>query len=831
MRNFVISTGPSRSSRKFHNQEVSWEQLCTRLSTSVGTKETHAEYMRFSKDDQDNIKDIGGFIGGRLKTGQRLKANVLSRSLITFDIDDASPEDIDEFFIDNPYAVIIYSTHKHTKEQPRLRLIFPLTRDVTPEEYEAVCRKLAQQLDILQLLDPTTYDLNRLMYWPSHSSDIEPFYFADGDSEVVDPDKILSLYPAGWQNMEDWPLSDKEQALHRPSGKKAEDPYEKRGYIGAFCRTYTIQEAIDKYLPDVYTQVSDNRYTYTGGSTTGGAVVYADKWIYSNHATDPISQRLCNAYDMVRIHLYGSDDSMDNSGNVTSEKRSMARMDELCSKDKAVVQTINEERYKAATSDFSGDSSEDTGSDDAQSDTNTAEAVNNLDWMADLTMGNKGEILPTINNFYLIMQHDPHLTNLGGLNQLSQMCVVSGPLPWDTNRKADTPWNDGDDSGLRAYIERTYGINSRQNCLDALNLVQNDHKFHPIRKYLNSLKWDGTPRVDTLLIDYLGAEDTPYVRAVTRKALTAAVSRVFRPGCKYDNMLTLVGPQGIGKSTLLSRLGGPWFTDTISDISGKDGYEALQGQWIIEMSELTATRKADVEAVKQFISKTTDKYRRAYARNPGEYPRQCIFIGTTNDKEVLRDYTGNRRYWLVDVGKHKSRKDVFALDQSTVDQIWAEAKARFESGESLYLDRNMTAEATKVQEAHQESDIRVGMILNYLDTKLPENWSRRDVKARQEYFSGDDFGNQDRSGANAGTVERTRVCAAEILYELFGLDKSHVKRSDSREINQIMDTLPGWKRADHVLRFGMYGVQRGFVRVGSEDDDDRWNSNDLDDDF
>ena len=239
-------------------------------------------------------------------------------------------------------------------------------------------------------------------------------------------------------------------------------------------------------------------------------------------------------------------------------------------------------------------------------------------------------------------------------------------------------------------------------------MVSSERLYHPVKEYLGSLKWDGTRRLDTLLIDYLGAEDTPYVRAVTRKTLVAAVARIYQPGIKFDSILVLNGPQGIGKSTLFARLGGQWYSDSLSitDMKDKTAAEKLQGYWILELGELVGIKKMDVETVKSFISRTDDKYRQAYGVNVESHPRSCIIVGSTNsDGGFLRDITGNRRFWPVQVtgcGKYHP------WELTDVDQIWAEAIERYNSGEELFLTGSLEDEAVSQQREVMEVDEREG---------------------------------------------------------------------------------------------------------------------------
>lgn len=266
----------------------------------------------------------------------------------------------------------------------------------------------------------------------------------------------------------------------------------------------------------------------------------------------------------------------------------------------------------------------------------------NTEWVQALEINPRtGKPAATVDNVFLILTHDPRLKGRYYYDEFRARPIVCGALPWDTSsHRVSASWLDTDDAGLRWLLERDYKIDSAPKVRDAVDLAIDSNKIHPVRDYLHSLEWDGQPRAEMLFIDYLGAEDSRYTRAVTRKALIGAVARILRPGCKHDHMLVLVGPQGCRKSTTLAKLGKQWFSDSLYTMTGKDAYEQLQGNWIIELAEMAATRKAEIEQIKQFVSKQEDTYRAAYARRTQSHPRQCAFFGTTNDDEFLRDPTG-----------------------------------------------------------------------------------------------------------------------------------------------------------------------------------------------
>lgn len=791
-RKIFIATGKSRHEKKWKNAEITYESLVKKLQVTTRTRETYSEYKRMPKVQRDEIKDVGGFVGGSLKDGRRKVENVANRSLITLDMDnvDVSVNDLwDSITMLNDYEIIMYSTHSHEPKNPRLRLIIPLDRPVLPDEYEAIARKIAEEIGI-DMFDDTTYQPVRLMYWPSTSSDGE-YIFLRQEGPWLNPDDILDKY-LDWRDVSFWPVSSRQDIRIHSQIKKQEDPLEKKGIIGAFCRAYSISEVIEKFLSDVYAPTKTaGRYTYIEGSTVGGLVTYEDKFAYSHHGTDPVSGILCNAFDLVRIHKYGTRDEEAKEGTPVNRMPSFTAMSEFAASDDKVKELLGMEKLQDVMDEFEFTEAEDT------------------EWLRTLDYDNKGNLRNTIDNAVIILENDPRIKGKLIYNEFSNRATVVGKLPWSDEIKRD--WCDDDDSGVRHFLESNYGLTGAGKIADAVALVYQKNKIHPVREYLNSLTWDGVKRVETLLTDYLGAEDTLYTRAVIRTHLTAAVARIMRPGCKYDTMLTLTGPQGIGKSTFIRFLGKEWFNDSLDTVKGKEAYEQLQGSWHIEMGELTATKKADIEAVKQFLSKIEDIYRVAYGRRTSRFKRQCVFWGTSNDKEFLRDKTGDRRYWPVDCGIVEPTKNIFKDLKDEVDQIWAEAVELFKSGHKLHLEGKEAEEALKQQREHAEDSPKTGLIEEYLNMDYPINWEDMDLFERRAYLDNpdDDFG----ITASTKTMKKDKTCVLEIWCELFKGDPKALTPIQSREINDILRTLDGWERSKNPLRFGnIYGRQRGYIR-------------------
>jgi putative DNA primase/helicase len=320
--------------------------------------------------------------------------------------------------------------------------------------------------------------------------------------------------------------------------------------------------------------------------------------------------------------------------------------------------------------------------------------------------------------------------------------------------------------------------------------------------------------VDTLLIDLFGATDNLYTREAIRKTLVGAVARVMQPACKFDLVLTLVSQQqGTGKSSFFKALGREWFSDTFMTVQGKEALEQIQGAWIIEMAELAGTRKADVEAVKHFVTKQVDQFRPAYARASETYERQCIFVATTNQRTFLKDATGNRRFLPIDLQPLKVQDNLplrlFLDSPSEVDQVWAEAFALWREGEQPFLSEEAERIAEEEQRGHSETDERTGIIEAYLAKELPTNWHTLDLFARRLYLSNE-------TPYSGTTLPRREVCIAEIWCECLDKPKEDMDQYKTRDLNSIMKSLEGWEQSASTKTFPIYGKQRFYFKAYGE---------------
>ena len=797
-RQITISAAGSRKATQWPSQLLQWSEMVERLKTPVRGTENMAEYLSLPKSKQDELKDVGGFVAGNLIGDRRKAHNVGGRDVLTLDLDNIPPGGTVDTLrrlegLGCSYAV--YSTRKHDENRPRLRVLIPCNKTATTDEYEPLARKIASIIGI-DLCDATTFEASRLMYWPSCCANSQ-YVYQYGDKPFLDIDGLLGTY-TDWRNVLEWPQVPGVQQAQMKRAAQQGDPTEKTGIVGAFCKTYDVFRAMDTFLPGVYIPCDDDsgRYTFSGGSTVGGAVSYNNgNFLYSHHATDPAGGKLCNSFDLVRLHLFAEKDDEAKPETPTNKLPSYMSMCEFIITDTHIAAILNQERYDRVAQDFSN--------------TTIASTEDTANWIGKLAVSaTTGAPAKTIDNVLIILENDPLLKQKLAFDEFANRGLTLGELPWDTRTKKRV-WGDPDDAGLLHRLEHAYRIQiADKRMYAAMTICAHRNKFNEVRDYLTSLEWDGAKRLDMLLTDYLGAKDSIYTRAVIRKSLAAAVARAMNPGCKYDYMPILSGPQGLGKSTFLRLLGKRWYSDSLQTFEGKEASEMIQGIWINELGELNGLSRSETNAVKQFLSRTEDIYREPYGRRTGVYPRRGVFFGTTNDNEFLKDRTGNRRFWPVDVGLQPVTKSVFNQLEDEVDQIWAEAFCYWQLGEQLYLTGEAEIEAKQEQESHRESNAKEGVIREFIERPLPAGWDKRSLSERRMYWGGE-FGQ-----ANEDTIARDKVCAAEIWCECLGGDIKFMKQTDAREINSILEHLTEWRKSRNGRQFGKpYGLQRGCERI------------------
>lgn len=769
-RGFHVNLFDSRKDVKGKQRKVGEGAIYNGLQNPVRLDITRQEWDKLPPDKQAEYKDGGLYLLAKSKDGRRTFKSLEAMSGLVLDLDKAPP-DILYRLKKLPFRVICHTTFKSKSGALRVRIIILFLRDVTPEEYVRLAHIIAKEIGE-EYVDPSSYRPTQAMYFPVVPKDGE-FWCKRTEGPLLNPDDYLGK-------------AEVEDTSNPSKPENGDDPGKKTGIIGAYNTVHPIKALLDNELSDIYEPTNDPmRYHYRGADSTAGVIVSSNGYIRSFHASDPAyGRRLCS-FDLYRIHKFGHLDKGLPQGTPINELPSQKAMIAFAKKDPAVQKEYQKRQQSQNT------------------------------WKAKLKRDKMGNISHTLENLQLILTCDPQLETIR-YNLFSKQ-YEAGKLPW---KRQTEQWNDKDWANLFCYLERNYDFYS--GCKIAFSASIPTHRsYHPIRDFINEQAWDGKERLDTLLVDYLGAEDSPYTRAVTRKSVVAMVARAFSDvPVKFDYMPIICGPQGIGKSTLLSKLAicPEWFTDSVSVADMRDvkkAGEKIQNKLLVEISELQGMPTTELESIKAFLSSSRDTFRKAYATDAEDYPRQCIIWGTTNSTNgYLRDTTGNRRFWPINVSGHGT-KHAWDLDEATVGQILAEAKYRLDQGEELYLSGDLAKVAETMQRDAMEKDDREGLVMQYLNTPLPENWDEMSIAERQNYIA----------NPIDGLVVRDRVSVIEISCECFCRDpKAKLSRKEGDAIRAIMQAHSDeWVL--HTDRNGKpsaqmrkpYGKQRVYYRVLKKD--------------
>lgn len=421
-------------------------------------------------------------------------------------------------------------------------------------------------------------------------------------------------------------------------------------------------------------------------------------------------------------------------------------------------------------------------------------------WKKDLVTDSYGNPARSISNLRLIFTLDENLSQIR-YDTFCQDDVCFSPLFRNVNGNKIDEESAGK---IQDYLERTYRLHLTQNkVFEMLKTTSSERSFNPVQDFITQETWDGQPRIATTLIDYLGAEDMPLIREQTKLWFVAAVARVFTPGCKFDNVLTLPGPQGIGKSTFFKTISGKWFNDSFSFASGdKEKVETITNGWIIEISELNGLKRAnDAEAAKAFLSRCSDYMRPAYGHKVVEFMRHNVFAATTNETNFLQGDNGNRRWWIIPVKGNGHVSEWLDALQRVVPQLWAEAYAYYRQGMKLYLTPDMEIQANEVQVQH--SNILVDPIMEdlemYLEREIPVQYASWTIPIRQAYQK------RAYSEPNSTMTTLNMVCARQIIEEMPNdLVRRNPAKYTSQYINRLMAMIPNWKRSDQEKVKGLH---------------------------
>jgi len=570
------------------------------------------------------------------------------------------------------------------------------------------------------------------------------------------------------------------------------DPFAMEGTIGAFNRAYDDWAVLIEEYDLPYEPAGDDRWHLVGATAAAGMgpVQGAEGLVFSHHANDPAFGVACSAFDLARLHLFGHLDEDKPAGTPVNRLPSHRAMAETATQDVRVVREL-------VGADF-----------DAELE-GTAESIERENWRLQLKLDpSSGKPVDEIQNWDLLTKHDPAFQALQ-YNELTMAIETSGALPWRELEPAGATFSTRDRARLALYIERTYHLRPSRAYLDDVitdKALQN--WVNPVKDYLESLEWDGVPRVETCLP---GVKPTAYTRLVARKVMTAAVARMLDPGCKWDHTLVLFGSEGLGKSHWIDRMA-LGFSAPLGRLDNKDTLLDMQRSWIMTADEGHSLKKADWDAQKEFITRTADVFRMPYERESQVHPRHCVIWSTTNDEVFLRRQEGNRRFLIV---KAEEAIDFDQLTDEYVGQVWAEAVALYRAGERLFLEGEDAQMAAEEREQFTEEDALVGIISDYLDTLVPADWFDRTPEARQMWLM-----NRDSEIDAVGTEKLDKVCTLQIWVEAMGRQAGHHRRTDLLEISAALKRVPGWRLLPGRHRVPGYGPQAVYVRHEEPAEDD-----------
>lgn len=780
MKSLAIATAPKRDSKTWKNEVITWDEFKT-WCASPG-----------------NIKEAGNYVFGRLNGTRRSKQTIEARSALTLDVDEkARPGFITDVQM-LPFNLIWHTTYSSIPEAERYRIIIPLDREVTPAEYEA-CAIVVMDMLGAEQFDPGSVQPERYMFKPAAQ---RPDFYSWGEVEgpiataddlIMKVDEVVVDYTPP-----------------QPSRRKR-DPFQIEGVVGAFNRVY---EDLDDLIRDFdlpYDKEGEKwRFRGAHGAPGMGAVPQRAGLWYSFHANDPTYMQTCSAFDLVRIHLFGELDEDAKTGTPVNKLPSHAKvLDEIMTGDPAVSDRVMAETWRT---DFGGSSTPSGPTTSPRAPTapsgplTAASGVTTADWRTGLALNQAGSVRDNLDNWDLILKHGPAFQTLT-YNEVTQAIEPSGDLPWRPVTRSSSAWDVGDASMLAVHLERTIRLRVPQGRIDQMVIAAAfSRRVSPVVDYLNALKWDGLPRVETCLP---GVKVTPFTRLVARKSFVAAAARALSPGIKWDHSLILYGGEGLGKSLWIERMSKGW-TAELGDLRSKDTLQIVAKTWIAVADEGHSLKKADSNVMKAFMTRQMDTYRAPYAHHAQDHPRRCVVWGSTNEETFLRREAGNRRFLIVECGKY----DIDAVTPEYVDQVWAEAVHLYRLGERLWLDNDESEQATEAREVFTEENPLTGLIGSYLEMPVPENWysmsGTQRFSYRQNYL---EFGSDETEPLMA----QDRVCAIQVWYEILNGNRK-AQQVEVREINEAIRLLPDWYSAPKTRRFdATYGVQRGFNRFDDEE--------------
>lgn len=840
--NIQYSYAKNRKAKNWESKFEDYEDFVKHFQTPVRTRETQAQYEAMSKDQRAKIKDGPAIVGGTFKGGRRTKKSHEASYLLTLDFDKTLPGTsllVHEKM--KHYTHIIYPTHSSSKYQDSFRLILPLLYPVDAQQYEALSRTLAQDIDF-NLVDRCSYSPVQMMYLPTVSSDA-PYKLIQtrlrNKEHWIDPEKYLAEHYENWQDPSQWPgkqagnpqekAGDPQEEKEDPKDKK-EEPKDKReepekpvaapvavdnapildtkgqplvapsphpqdaaqapreymhpeeleGAMGVFCRAYNIHEAIAEYLSDLYRRSDEdpNRYTYIGGSTENGAVVYNDNRMQSYHNTDPASQwnKPLNSFQLVALHIFGDADKNCKPDTPYMQRNSAKYLVQHMKTNVRCREEQERHRYIIEHAKLK-----------LEAEDNAHIAI-----MSHLDLNKNHEVAQNSSNMSYLLEHDLGLRHIY-FDTFRKQLFWNEPNEPFIKRKITSIYDrylmKSDENSIVIYLDQKYHVDMARKIKGGLSAMTNDpqRQIHPIKKLIESKPWDGVERMERLFIDYLGVLDRPIIRTLTAKFLCAAVARLYEDGVEFDYVPTFVGGEGAGKSKFWRRITfGDFYSNSLGDITNKDAKVHLQKAWIVEFAELAAFKKASPEQIKMFVAREKDDFRMPYGTSDQSFPRHCVFVGSSNYNDFLeRVNGGNRRFWPFPLVS-KPNSDFFekiTLDEA--QQIWAEVYATYLEGKvKYYITPDEIDEVHALEQGHTCEEISLTIIQDWLCHPVPKEWKTFTLEARMDYWN-----SRRRHIYNPETMMyRHTISAKEIAVEL--LSRLHFEHLNSREIVHLMEASP-----------------------------------------
>lgn len=817
------SDGTGLSFGRAKNRTETWLAFKRIFKNPVKTPEKLSQYLKLGDKAQIELKSVNGWFYRTQVAGKRRnRRSGMPSNVITLDWDYATPDFVEMIELGLVLPEIEYFVHssrRHTPEKPRLRMVIPLKTPLSKEDYSAASRILAQKIDdAMVMVDKVSFRPAQMMFKPTISSDSQ-YLFIENAGELYDWEAANDAW-GDWHDISQLPICAGEKL--RETSDKAEDPTEKQGMVGDFCRAYTIPEAIEAFGLPYEESGDEDRYTFVGGTTSNGMQVYDDGlFCYSHHGSDPACDQLLNAFDLVRIHKFGSQDDDVDDEAPQSQRPSWKAMQELLRDDPAYIKAVAASHYdQTAMFDDIADEEDVTETEATTEHQVNGEIVdpeiNDLigtpkimlpkkargakvdkDWFSKLEIDPRsGVIVPTLTNVAAIIQNDPRMRGVIELNEFNLRVVSRRPLnsrmpmirqTTIRNPVAGDPLEDIDYTKLRCILEAAngkgkvgYGLRVTDRDLKGAVALASQHwPFHPIQDALTATIWDGIERLSTIFIRYLGCPDDAYHREVAVKWFLAGVARAFEPGHKFDFAVILEGAQGVRKSTFIQIIALGFFGELKADFHDeKKLVEQMQNCFVMELPELSNFNRSSVEDMKAFIAATENQVRMSYDHQPKMFRRQCIFMGSTNKDTYLLDDTGNRRFWPVKV--EVERIDTDGLRRE-IAQVWAEAVELYRALRAeqpvgdlpLYLtNQDAQRSALEAQEARRqqtEADAYVETVGPWLNAPYPPDRMDPDT-----------------------TVIRNHVTTTEIWTDCLGMN-GVPNRSAQMELGKALKKM-GWQR-------------------------------------